>query len=99
MRLTRGRTGVGPRSVPAGQFEHGQRLQRAMSQISRRRFLHHTLTAGAGLSLPVPVVFAQAPAIVASESSRPQMPSGIQFGDPLSDRVMVWSRADRTARL
>jgi alkaline phosphatase D len=40
-----------------------------------------------------------APAIVTSESRRPQMPFGVQSGDVLADRAVVWSRADRPARL
>ena len=30
---------------------------------------------------------------------RPQMPSGIQIGDPQSDRAVIWSRTDRPGRL
>ena len=43
--------------------------------------------------------FGQAPAVVTSDRTRPQMPSGIQIGDVLADRAVIWSRADRPARL
>jgi alkaline phosphatase D len=32
-------------------------------------------------------------------SNLPQLTYGIQFGDVLSDRAIVWSRADRPARM
>src|SRR5271156_5900454 len=40
-----------------------------------------------------------APAIVTSDKARPQMPLGVQSGDILDDRAMVWSKTDRPARL
>jgi alkaline phosphatase D len=56
-----------------------------------------------GVSLVLPgaigAAFGQAPAIVTSDRARPQMPSGIQIGDALADRVMIWSRTDRPSRL
>ena len=40
-----------------------------------------------------------APAAVTSESTRPQLPFGVMSGDIDGDRAIVWSRADRAARL
>src|SRR5262249_51127037 len=39
------------------------------------------------------------PQPVRSIRSSPQITNGIQIGDPLSDRAIVWARADRTSRL
>jgi alkaline phosphatase D len=44
-------------------------------------------------------VFGQAPAIVRSESSRPALPCGVATGDVADGRAIVWSRADRPARM
>ncbi|MBL0937789.1 MAG: alkaline phosphatase D family protein [Gemmatimonadaceae bacterium] len=40
-----------------------------------------------------------APAIIPSERQRPVLPNGVQLGDPLPDRGLLWARADRPARL
>ncbi|HBP47875.1 alkaline phosphatase D family protein [Pseudomonas sp.] len=64
-----------------------------MSQFPvRRRSLIQTLSAG--LVLP-----SLAPAILANVQDRPQMTDGVQSGDLLGDRAMVWSRSDRPAKL
>jgi alkaline phosphatase D len=39
------------------------------------------------------------PALVRSRASAPQIAQGIQIGDPLSDRVIVWGRSDRPSRM
>jgi alkaline phosphatase D len=39
------------------------------------------------------------PAIVRSAQAVPRIDGGIQIGDPLSDRAIVWARADRPARM
>jgi alkaline phosphatase D len=41
----------------------------------------------------------QAPAVITSDRMRPQTPSGLQIGDVLADRAIVWSRTDRPARM
>lgn len=76
------------------------------SFLSRRRFL-----AGAGAfagastlstSLPLAEHAASihgAPMLGASEAERPQLPSGIQFGDVTEGRAIVWARSDRDARM
>ena len=38
-------------------------------------------------------------AFILGRQSRPRITDGIQFGDPLADRVNVWARADRTGRM
>ncbi|NML48397.1 alkaline phosphatase [Ramlibacter sp. G-1-2-2] len=55
--------------------------------IDRRHFLKST---AAGLA---------APGIVAAQSARPAAAQGLQLGDPLGDRLMVWSRSDMPARM
>lgn len=41
----------------------------------------------------------QAPAQITRDEARPQTPSGLQLGDPLANQMLLWSRADRPARL
>src|SRR5262245_32170704 len=68
---------------------------REARMTNRRRFMEAALT-----SLVLPrSVYAQAPAIVTSERSRPQVPSGLQIGDVTGDRALIWSRTDRPARM
>ena len=40
-----------------------------------------------------------APAIVTSDKLRPAIPAGVQSGDILDDRAVVWSKTDRPARM
>jgi alkaline phosphatase D len=67
-----------------------------MNPLSRRTFLKTSLASGVSLALPA---FGQAPAAVTSERLRPQTPSGLQIGDVLADRALIWSRSDRPARM
>ena len=55
------------------------------------------LTAGGGLR----EVLAQgvAPAIITPDGARPQLPHGVMSGDVTDRRAIVWSRADRAARM
>jgi alkaline phosphatase D len=69
-----------------------------MSPVSRRRFLAAALSSTASLRIPDGLL-AQAPAIITSQRMRPQVSYGIQIGDVLADRAIVWSRTDRPARL
>ena len=39
------------------------------------------------------------PAFRIGPQARPQLPDGIQVGDPLQNRAIVWARADRPSRL
>jgi alkaline phosphatase D len=66
--------------------------------MNRRRFVQ--LASGAAASLALrPITFAHAPALVPSDRLRPQMPSGVQVGDVTAERAIIWSRADRPARM
>jgi len=72
--------------------------------MNRRGFLGQSALAVGGLaatSLVRRPVWAQgtAPAVVTSDAMRPAIPYGVQSGDILSDRAIVWSRTDRSARL
>ncbi|QJR35375.1 alkaline phosphatase D family protein [Gemmatimonas groenlandica] len=70
--------------------------------LSRRRFVQGTLAAGAAMFVPDTRLWLPtdgAPAIVPSARQRPVMVNGVQSGDPLSDRAILWSRTDRAARL
>ncbi len=72
--------------------------------LSRRTLLRGSALAGgalaAGKLLPGRA-FAQgaAPAVITSEKMRPSLPYGVQSGDILADRAILWARADRPARL
>ena len=72
--------------------------------MNRRRFLRQSALAVGGVattSLVRRPVWAQttAPAVVTSDKMRPAVPYGVQSGDVMSDRAIVWSRTDRPARL
>jgi len=66
--------------------------------VPRRRFLL-TSAAASGLGLSTILAHAQAPAVVTSDRARPGFPSGVQSGDVLADRGVVWARSDRPARM
>ncbi len=67
--------------------------------MDRRRFLNASaLVGGASLLLPT-AVRAQAPALITRDSMRPQLPHGVQSGDPLADAAVIWTRSDRPARM
>lgn len=69
-----------------------------MRSRSRRSFLAQG-AAAALAGLPARRLLGQAPAIVASDAARPQVPHGVQAGDVVGDRAIVWARSDRPARL
>lgn len=64
---------------------------------TRRRLLQGGLALAGGSLLQRPAVAAAA--LVASDAERPVMAQGIQFGDMTLGNTMLWSRADRPARL
>lgn len=68
---------------------------------SRRRFLKGVGLGGGALlgGLPEILRAQQAPAVVASDSARPAAPHGLQIGDSRANRAMVWSRANKEARM
>jgi alkaline phosphatase D len=61
------------------------------------------LVGAAGMSvLDLPsTVFAQdtSAALIPSDAMRPRMTHGVMSGDVMADRAIIWSRADRSARL
>ena len=74
--------------------------------ISRRLFLGATVASGVALlrSPAHPSLWSArgllegAPGIVTSERLRPVLPGGIQTGDVLPDRAILWGRTDRAAQ-
>ena len=66
---------------------------------SRRRFLKAGVATAAGVVLPAWMYGKAAPAIIQSDSERPQALQGLQLGDPGDGSVVVWSRSDRAARM
>lgn len=66
----------------------------------RRNFVLHSTALVAGAALAPRWSAAQsAPAITASDASRPVAAQGLQLGDPTLGLAIVWSRSDRPARL
>lgn len=66
---------------------------------SRRRFIRESALAGASLSGLAGILQSRtAPAQVTPDSSRPSVEWGLQLGDVLAERAIVWSRTDRPAR-
>jgi len=57
---------------------------------SRREFIATTLTASA---------LAGFPSIIRAQSSRPALAQGVASGDVTDGRAVIWSRADRAARM
>jgi alkaline phosphatase D len=71
-----------------------------LSPISRRRFLGRAALGSAALAgLPGILRAQQAPAVITADASRPVTRWGLQIGDVLADRAIVWSRADRASRM
>lgn len=69
--------------------------------MKRRNFLTQSLLATGGATILElwPKQFSAAPAIIVSETQRPQIPYGVQTGDVTSGRAVIWSRSDRPARM
>src|SRR5258706_10977981 len=75
---------------------------RLIRPVSRRAVVRSGARLGAGAVAAAVLArtgFAQAPAVVTSDRTRPQMPLGVQSGDMAGDRAVVWSKTDRPARL
>ena len=66
--------------------------------MRRRDFLRRTLALPAAYG-GLRALGGGAPAIVRAEATRPAAPYGAAVGDVVPGRAMVWSRADRPARL
>lgn len=70
--------------------------------ISRREVLRVGAGVGGGLlagCLRPAWARGEAPGVIRREGARPGAPSGVQSGDVTSDSAIVWSRADRPARM
>jgi alkaline phosphatase D len=68
-------------------------------RLSRREFIQQVAVSSTALGLGGILYSRQAPAIVASDATRPMARWGLQIGDVLNDRAIVWSRADKAARM
>lgn len=68
---------------------------------ARRRLLQAAASLGpvAAATAALPRWAHGAPALLPPDHSRPVAAQGLQLGDPMDGRVMVWSRADRDARM
>jgi alkaline phosphatase D len=72
------------------------------ASLSRRAFVGAGVAAGLSALVGAPRRWSPAegaPALVPAERLRPALPSGVQTGDVLPDRAILWSRTDRPARL
>jgi alkaline phosphatase D len=67
----------------------------------RRRFIKQSgaLTGATLTGLSGILAAARAPAVIAADSVRPDPRWGIQIGDVVGDRAIVWSRSDKPARM
>jgi alkaline phosphatase D len=65
----------------------------------RRRFMQLGAAALGTSALPQWAAAQSAPALIASDATRPAALQGLQFGDPSNDSMLVWSRSDRPARM
>src|SRR5262245_57947071 len=68
---------------------------------SRRRFLKQASATSLALTTGVAGILTaqRAPAQITSDSTRPLQSWGLQIGDVVDDRAIVWGRADRASRL
>ncbi|HOB65321.1 alkaline phosphatase D family protein [Ottowia sp.] len=66
--------------------------------LHRRHFIQSASLLGASLT-SLPAWTQGAPALITRDSQRPQMPHGVQSGDATADTAVVWTRADRPARM
>src|SRR5688572_29926862 len=70
------------------------------SRVSRRSFLQQATLGSVALTGIGGILYSrQAPAVIASDAARPMANWGLQIGDVIDGRAIVWSRADRPARM
>lgn len=68
--------------------------------LGRRNFVQRGALGGICLSgLAGILTSRKAPAAISSDTLCPKTPWGLQVGDVLHDRAIVWSRSDRPARM
>ena len=68
-------------------------------KVKRRTLMQRAALGAGGLLLPGRLMAQAAPAAVTADSARIATPGGVQVGDVIDGRAMVWSRADRPARM
>ncbi|MEP7242933.1 MAG: alkaline phosphatase D family protein [Gammaproteobacteria bacterium] len=70
-------------------------------ELPRRRFLKNATLSGVALTSGIAGILysRRAPAVIAADSTRPMAAWGLQTGDVLNDRAIIWSRSDKPARL
>src|SRR5690349_6741173 len=73
----------------------------ARPELPRRNFLKHATLGGLAFTTGIGGILysRRAPAVIAAASTRPTAAWGLQVGDVVGDRAIVWSRADKAARL
>src|SRR5882757_7185676 len=68
--------------------------------VGRRSFLLGSAAFGGGLVAGLPgTALGQAPAVITSDRMRPQTAQGVMSGDVTTNQAVIWSRADRPARM
>jgi alkaline phosphatase D len=75
-------------------------MRQSATRVSRRGFLVGSLGLVATATL-ARQSWAQGgtPGVITPDAGRPGLPSGVMSGDITSDRAIIWSRADRPARM
>jgi alkaline phosphatase D len=68
-------------------------------RLDRRAFLRRSLETAAAATLAGRGLHGQAPAIIRREGTRVALPHGVASGDVTTGRAVIWSRADRAARM
>ena len=68
-------------------------------KVTRRTLMQHTAIGAGGLLLPGRLAAQSGPAAVTADQARVATVGGVQPGDVIDGRAMVWSRADRPARM
>ncbi len=69
-------------------------------RLSRRHFLQQASLGSVALTGIGGILYSkQAPAVIAADAARPMANWGLQIGDVIDSRAIVWSRADRAARM
>ena len=68
-------------------------------KVTRRTLMQHTAIGAGGLLLSGRLAAQSAPAAVTADQARVATVGGVQAGDVIDGRAMVWSRADRPARM
>jgi alkaline phosphatase D len=69
--------------------------------VSRRIFLKHAALGSTALTTGIAGILysRQAPAVITADSTRPTAAWGLQIGDVIDGRAIVWSRSDKDARM